>query len=165
MVQVLLAASETLTENVLEGLYMLKIRDSVQLQTVLSTYDQENDRNPALSSCQRLKTMERRHTDQMCRTRNFKARNERIETGVLVESHGRKSALRGQWENCYWWKAAGQCSRGDSCSFSHGILDREYNPLLLQRRRHRLTGEDPRKVLVPGRKSFWKKRLESRSVV
>ena len=53
MVQVLLAASEILTENVLPGLYMLKIRDSVQLQTVLSMYDQENHRNPALPSYQR----------------------------------------------------------------------------------------------------------------
>ena len=71
-------------------------------------YDQENDRNPAMPSYQRLKTMERRHTDQMSRTRNFKARNERIETGVLVNHKGRKSTLRGQ------------CSRGGSCSFSHG---------------------------------------------
>ena len=43
--------------------------------------------------------MVRRHTDQMFRTRNFKVRNERIETGVLVKTQGRMSALRGKLEN------------------------------------------------------------------
>ena len=32
----------------------------------------------------------------------------------------RKPALRGKLE-CFQWKAHGQCSKGDSCSFSHDI--------------------------------------------
>ena len=43
--QALLSASETLTKMVLEGLYMSKLQDSVQLQTVLALYDQETVRN------------------------------------------------------------------------------------------------------------------------
>ena len=39
-----------------------------------------------MPSYQRLKTMIRRHVDQMTRTRNFRARNERIEAGVSVKS-------------------------------------------------------------------------------
>ena len=31
----------------------------------------------------------------------------------------RKPTLRGKWESVFQWKAHGQCSRGDSCSFSH----------------------------------------------
>ena len=38
-----------------------------------------------------------RRTDQI-RTRNFKAQNERIVTGVLVKSHRKTSALRGNCE-------------------------------------------------------------------
>ena len=60
----------------------MRTRESVQLQTVLAMYDHENDRDRAVPSYQRLKTMVRRHIDQMIRTRIFRARNERIETGV-----------------------------------------------------------------------------------
>ena len=48
--------------------------------------------------------------DQKIRTRNFQARNERIETGVLVKTHNGK---------CCQWKAKGQCTKGDACSFRH----------------------------------------------
>ena len=81
-------------------------------------YDQEIDRNLALSY-QRLKTMERRHIDWMKRTRNFRAWNERIETGVLVKSRKReKVSVEMRVGECCQWKATGQCSRGDSHSFS-----------------------------------------------
>ena len=33
---------------------------------------------------------------------------------------GRMSAWKGEWEHACQWKAHGLCSRGDSCSFSHG---------------------------------------------
>ena len=62
------------------------IRDSVQFQTVMALYEQENIRNNEQPSCSRLKTTVTRHIDQMVRTRNFKARNERIETGVVTKS-------------------------------------------------------------------------------
>ena len=80
--QALFSASETPIENVLGIFYQMKIRESVQAQTVLAMYDQEIDRDRAMPSCQRLKTMARRQIDQMIRTRNFRARNERIETAV-----------------------------------------------------------------------------------
>ena len=111
-----------------------KVLDSVQLQTVLAMYDQQIDLNQAMQSYQRLKTMVRRHTDQMIWTRNFIARNERIETGVLVKSHKESN-----------WTVV---------SATEVIVDRKHNrPLLLQKRRHKLTEENPRKVLVAGYKS------------
>ena len=61
--QALLSASEMPKENVLENLYTMTIRESVQLQTVLAMYEQEIDRDRAMPSCQRLKTMVRRHMD------------------------------------------------------------------------------------------------------
>ena len=72
----------------------LTIRDSLQLQTVLAINDQEIDRDRVMPSNQRLTTMERRHIDLMIRARNFRAWNERIETGVLVKSQkGRKVSV------------------------------------------------------------------------
>ena len=127
------------------SLYKMTIRESVQLQTVLAMYDQDVDRDRAMSSYQRLKTMVRRHIDQMIRTRNFRARNERIETGVLVKSHNGKnvSVERGMGE-CYQWKTNGQCLRRDSCSFRHGSdRGRQTQSKALER------------YWSPGRKSFW----------
>ena len=65
----------------------------MQLQTVLAMYDQEIVRDRVMPSY-KLKTMARRHFDQMIRTRNFKARNERIETGMLVKSRKREKSER-----------------------------------------------------------------------
>ena len=61
--------------------------------------------------------MVRRHTDQKIRTRNFKVRNERIDTGVLVKNQGKTSPLKGEQENAISEKQKGQRSKGDSCSF------------------------------------------------
>ena len=94
---------------------------TVQLRTVMAWYEQEIDQARAAPSCQRLKTVAKRHMEQMIRTRNFRARNERIETGVSAKSHGRSHVgVERRIGKCYQWKATGQCSRGDSCSFSHG---------------------------------------------
>ena len=101
-------ASEVPPENVLDGFYKMKIRGSVQLQTVLTMYDQEMDRDRVMPS------------DQMISTRNFKARNERIDTRISVKSHkGRIVSVEKKVGECYQWRATGQCARGDSC-FSHG---------------------------------------------
>ena len=58
--QALLAASEIPTEAVLEGLYNLKLQDSLQLHSVLAVYEQENVRNNEPPNYSRLKTMARR---------------------------------------------------------------------------------------------------------
>ena len=87
----------------MEDLYKSKIRDSVQLQTVLAMYEQAIDRDRATPSNQRLKAMVRRHIDQTVRTRNFKARNERIETRVVTKSQkGTKVIVE---------RKVGECSR------------------------------------------------------
>ena len=51
------------TETVLEGLCKSKLQDSVQLQTVLAVYEQENVRNNEPPNNSRLKTILRRHLD------------------------------------------------------------------------------------------------------
>ena len=85
--QALLSAGEVPMVNVLASfLQDENTRVSVQLQTVLATYDLEIDRKLTLPSCQRLKTMARRHIDQMIKMRNFRAWNGRIETWISVQS-------------------------------------------------------------------------------
>ena len=69
----------------------MRIRKTVQLQTVLAMYDQQIDRKQALRSYQRLKTTARQHIDQTIRTGNFRSRKERIEAGESVISQKGKN--------------------------------------------------------------------------
>ena len=99
-----------------------------------------------MPSYQRLKTMVRRHIDQMIRTRNFKAQNERIETGVLVNSHKGRNVSVERRENAISGKQLDSVQKETLVVSATEIVDRQHNrPLLLQKRGHRLTEENPRK--------------------
>ena len=73
---------------------------------------------------QKWKTMVKRSIDQKLRSRNFGARNERIEIGVVVTSRRGLSGVEGGKGTCHQWIAKGQCSRGDQCSFRHDGYER-----------------------------------------
>ena len=85
-----------------------------------------------MPSYQKLKTMVTSHIDRMIRTRNFKARNERIETEVFVKK-GEKSALRGMWENAISGEQLyGVQQETLAVSVTKEHLDKKHNrPLLL----------------------------------
>ena len=107
------------SDDVLESLYELSIRDFDQLKTVLELYDMEIHQKISMPDYQKLKTMVKRSINQKLGLRNFDARNEKIETGAVVTSRrGQKGVERGQGE-CYHWKAKRTVSRGDTCSFWH----------------------------------------------
>ena len=121
--QALLSASDMPSNVILEGLYKSKLQDSVQLQTVLALYHRETVRNNGQTSYLRLKTSVKLHIDQMMRTPNFRVRNEVVERGWVTKSqNGQKACVERKMGECFQWKALGQCSKGDSCSFSHDEL-------------------------------------------
>ena len=98
-----------------------RLQGSQQLQTVFAMYNQELNRYQVAPSYQKFRKMVRQHVDQTIRTRNFQTRNERIETEVLVNGQkGRKGSAERKVGDCSQWKANGQCSKADSCSFNHG---------------------------------------------
>ena len=101
---------------ILKGLYKSKLQDSVQFQIVLAVYEQENIRNSGQLNCStRVKTALRRPIDQVMRTRNFRARNEVLETGKATKSHKEKQANAERSEGeCCQWKANRQFS---TCSY------------------------------------------------
>ena len=55
--QALVSADEPLSDKFLEGLWKSKLKDSVQLQTVLALYDPETVRNKKQTSYSRLKNI------------------------------------------------------------------------------------------------------------
>ena len=117
--QALLSASEMPSNVILEGLYKSKLQDTVPLQTVLALYGQEIVRNNGQTSYLRLKTAVKLHVDQMIRTRNFRVRNDVVEKGSVTKS---QEHVERKVRECFQWKAHGQCSKGDSCRFSHDTI-------------------------------------------
>ena len=101
-------------EIVLEGLYKSKLQDSVQPQTVLTVYEQENIRNNESPNFFRLMTIVRRHDDQTMKTQNFRARNKIVERGAVTKSQkGRKASVERKVGECHQWTVIGQCRKGD----------------------------------------------------
>ena len=63
------------SDEILESLYKLRIRESDQLKTVLEWYDMEIHQKISMPNHQTLKTMVKRSTDQKLRSRNSDARH------------------------------------------------------------------------------------------
>ena len=112
------------SDDILESLYKLRIRDSTQLKTVLELYDMEIHQKISMPNYEKLKTMVKRGIDQKLRLRNFDVRNERIETGAVVKSRRGLSGVERARGICYQWKEKVQRSKGDQCSFRHESNDR-----------------------------------------
>ena len=74
------------SDDILESLYKLRIRESDQLEAVFELYDMEIHQKISMPYYRKLKTMVKRSFDQKRRFRNFDARNENIETGAVVKS-------------------------------------------------------------------------------
>ena len=109
--------------SILEGLYKSKSQNSVQLQFFMALFDQDVARNNGLLNHQQMKTGAKLHNDEMMRNWNFRIRNEVVERGSVAESpKGNKACGEMKVRECFQWKAHGQCSTGDSCSFSHDPL-------------------------------------------
>ena len=62
-------------DDILKGLYKLRIRGSEKLKTVLELYDLEIHQKKAGPDYHRLKTLVKRSIEQDLRNRNFGARN------------------------------------------------------------------------------------------
>ena len=63
------------SEDILEGLYKLRIRESEKLKTVLELYDLEIHQKKLGPDYHRLKTMVERSIEQDIRNKNFGIRN------------------------------------------------------------------------------------------
>ena len=102
------------SDDVLESLCKLRLRESVQLKTVLELYDMEIHQKISMPNCQKLKTMVKRRKDQKLRLRNFDALHWKIETGAVVKNRKGISGAEGGKGTCYQWKEKGQCSKETS---------------------------------------------------
>ena len=91
--EILLSSTKIPSDDILESLFNLRIRESDQTKTVLDLHDMEIHHKISMPNYQTLKTIVKRSTDQTLRLRNLDARNERIETGAVVTSRRRSSGI------------------------------------------------------------------------
>ena len=117
-----------LSDEILESLYKLRIRESDQLKTVLELYDMEIHHTISVHNYQKLKTMVKRCIDQKLRLRNFDVRHGKIESAAVVKNRKGIIGVDGGKGVCYQWREKGQCLQGDRCSFRHVTQDRAQKP-------------------------------------
>ena len=115
------------SDEILEGLYKLRIRESEKLKTVLELYDLKIHQKKAGPDYHRWKTMVKRSIEQNRGIRNFEARNGNYERNAVVKNQWTKQRGQRPLGDCWQWKANGQCSQGDNCSFRHDINKRAKN--------------------------------------
>ena len=112
------------SDDILENLYKLRIRESEKLKTVLELYDLEIDQKKIGPDYHRLKTMVKRSIEQNLRIKTFEARNGTCERNAVVKNHGTKQREQRTLGDCWQWETNRQCSKGDNCSFRHDINKR-----------------------------------------
>ena len=68
--------------------------------------------------------MVKRSIEQGIRNKNFGNRRGNFEKNAVVKNQGAKQRVQRILGDCWQWKANGQCSKGDNCSFRHDINKR-----------------------------------------
>ena len=159
-------------DDILEGLYTLRIRESEKLKTVLELYDLEIHQKKLGPDYHRLKTMVKRSIEQdirnknsgaRIRNKNSGARNGNYEKNAVVKNQGTIQRVQRILGDCWQWEADKQCSKGDSCSFRHDVNKRgkvtpsnpSPNSFMQQNERKSSRTRSPRGRSPSGRMSRW----------
>ena len=108
--EILLSMTKIPPDDIMEGLYKLRIRECDKLNTVLELYDVEIHQKKIGPDYHRLKIMVTRSIDQEIRNKNFGARNGNYERNAVVKNRGSKQRVRRILEDCWQWEFNGQCS-------------------------------------------------------
>ena len=106
---ILLLMTKIPPDDILEGWYKLRIRESEKLQTVLELYNLEIHQKKIGADYHRLKTMVKRSIEQTLRIKNFEARNGNYERDAVVKNQGAKQRGQRILGDCWQWEANGQC--------------------------------------------------------
>ena len=150
-------------DDILEGLYKLRIRESEKLKTVLELYDLETHQKKLGPDYHRLKTMVKRSIEQEIRNKNFGTRSGNYEKNAVFKKQGTKQRVQRTFGDCWQWEANGQCVKGNNCSFRHDMDKRgksspsnpSQNSFMQQSERKPSRTRSPRGKSPSGRMSRW----------
>ena len=112
------------SDDILEGLYKLRIRESEKLKTVLELYNMEIHQKKAGPDYHRLKTMVKRSIEQNLRNKNFEARNGNCERNAVVLESGNKTACTKNSWRLLAMAVQRAVNKGDNCNFRHDVNKR-----------------------------------------
>ena len=121
---ILLSMTKIPHDDILEGLYKLRIRESEKLKTVLELYDLETHQKKLGPDYHRLKAMVKRSIEQEIRNKNFGNRIGNFEKNAVVKNQGTKQRVQRILGDCWQWETNGQCVKGCKCSFRHDMNKR-----------------------------------------
>ena len=105
---ILLSMTKIASDDILEGLYKLRIREFEKLKTVLDLYNMEIHQKKAGPDYHILKAMVKRSIEQNPRIKNFEARNGNYERNAVVKNQRTKQREQRTLGDCWQWKANGQ---------------------------------------------------------
>ena len=109
---ILLSMTKIPPDDILKGLYKLRIRESEKLKTVLELYDLEIHQKKCGPDYHRLKTMVKRSIEQNLRIKNFEARNGKFATNAVVKNQGTKTACtKNSWRLLAMGNQRAMCER------------------------------------------------------
>ena len=120
----LLSLTKIPHDDILEGFYKLRIRQSEKLKTALELYDLETHQKKSGPDYQRLKTIVKRSIEQENRNKNFGQEVEILRKNAVVKNQGTKQRVQRILEIVGNGKTNGQCVKGDNCSFRHDVNKR-----------------------------------------
>ena len=98
---ILLSLTKIPHDDILEGLYKLRIRESEKLKTALELYDLEIHQKKLEPDYHRLKTMVKRSI------KNFGSGNGNFEKNAVVKNQGTKQRVQRILGDCWQWKPTG----------------------------------------------------------
>ena len=122
--EILLSMTQIQSDEILEGLYKLRIRQSEKLKTVLELYIMEIHQKKAGPDYHRLKTMVKRSIEQDMRNKNFGAEMENLKQAPWSRILGQNSVDKELSEIVGNGKLTGSVRKEDSCSFRHDMNKR-----------------------------------------
>ena len=93
------------SDEILESLYKLRMRESEKLKTVLELYNLEIHQKEAGPDYHRLRTMVKRSIEQNLRMKNLGARNGYYETSAVVKNQRAKKREQRSLGDCWQWRA------------------------------------------------------------
>ena len=109
---ILLSMTKSPSDDILEGLYKFRIRESEKLKTVLELYDLEIHQKKAGPDYRRLNAMVKRSIEQNLRIKKFEARNGNYERNAVVKNPGNKTACtKNSWRLLAMGSQRAMCAR------------------------------------------------------
>ena len=121
---ILLSMTKIPSDDILEGLYKLRLRECEKLSTVLELSNLEIHQKKAGPDYHILKTMVKRSIEQDIRNRNFGASTGNYERNAVVRNQVIKQRGQRTPRDCCNGKPTGSVPKGDNCSFRHDMNKR-----------------------------------------